>query len=406
MPGKNSELPATETGGHSWLNGLRVFAIWAAVIIGCLSLSSYVLVRWLERQILTTENWVTLVSPIPKQPVVASALGGYISSQVFDSTNVQQKITEALPPQAGFLAGPLSSQLQTLTTRASTSLVASDGFQSVWSGANRIAMARLLATARGTTPPLQQRVNDRFNINISDAAPKLRGALGKAAGVFPALQPATEKTLQVTTDLKSRPRRIHQVIRMTDTLYKILPLVTSAAFLIALALSWRRRRTLLISAATIFLLMLLELIALKWLRQETLAQVKNPDNTAAVTYIYDTFLKGLKDRIYVLLAVVAVIWALCLAAGPARWAVTMRSRIFPERLRKNRVSSLIYATREWIRHYQYYLWLGVLAVVLGSMAAFLTITGHVVVNALLLIISLCALLYIIATPHKPLATIR
>jgi hypothetical protein len=173
-----------------------------------------------------------------------------------------------------------------------------------------------------------------------------------------------------------------------------------------LALSWRRRRTLLISAATIFLLMLLELIALKWLRQETLAQVKNPDNTAAVTYIYDTFLKGLKDRIYVLLAVVAVIWALCLAAGPARWAVTMRSRIFPERLRKNRVSSLIYAAREWIRHYQYYLWLGVLAVVLGSMAAFLTITGHVVVNALLLIISLCALLYIIATPHKPLATIR
>jgi hypothetical protein len=398
MAAKNSEMTGLR-GGHSWTHGLRVFALWAAVIIGCLSLGSYVVVRWVERQILTTENWVALVSPLPKQPVVSTALGNYIGAQVFQNVPVEQKIRDALPPRADFLAGPLAVQLQGLATKAAQDLVASDAFQTIWSGANRVAMNRLVAQSRGETPPLQQKVNERFNINLSDSRGKLRDALGKAADVFPALEPASQKAIDVSANLQARPRRIHQVIQKFDTLNKVLPFLTLAALLSALALAWRRRVTIMVSAVTVFILMLVELIALKWLRQETLSQVRNEDNLPAASYIYDTLLSGLKARIYVVLVAMVVVWALCLLAGPSRWAVSFRSSIALDRLQRSRLGAWWRTSRAWVRQYLYYLWVAALVVVLGIMALLSNVSGQVVLNAGLVIVSLCALLYIIATPH-------
>lgn len=222
MPDKRPDESAKQGTGRSWIHGLRALALWVAVIIGCLSFSSYVVVRWVERQILTTDNWITLVSPLPKQPVVSTALGNYIGDQIFDEQTVEQKIRDVLP-RGDFLAPPLASQLHSLATKAAQNVVASDAFQTVWTGANRAAMDRLLAVSRGQTPPLQQRINERFNINVSGSLSTVRSALGKAADAFPALQPAADKSVQVSADLQARPRRIYQVIQKTDTLYTVLP---------------------------------------------------------------------------------------------------------------------------------------------------------------------------------------
>jgi hypothetical protein len=395
-----TEPVEAETREHPRLNWPRMFAIWVAATIGCLSFSSYVVVRWLEHQVLTTENWVALVSPLPKQPVVSAALGNYLSAQVVAAVPLEDKISAALPPQAVFLAKPLASQLQSLITRVSTSLAASDTFQTIWTGANRVAMNRLVTTARGQTSPLQKRINDRFNINISDSAGKLRAALGNAANVFPALQPTTQKALQISADLHARPRRIHQVVRTTDTLNTVLPYVILASLLFALALSWRRRRLVIIMVVAVFCLLLIELIALKWGRQQTLDQVRNPANLSAVGYIYDSILAGLKTRIYWVLGALAVIWLLCLAGGPAGWAASLRSFIALDRLKRSRMAGWWQTARTWAAQYKYFLWLGAAVLVLGGMAAFATVSTQVVVNAMLLIVALCSLIYIIATPRS------
>lgn len=161
------------------------------------------------------------------------------------------------------------------------------------------------------------------------------------------------------------------------------------------------------SAIAVFTLLLIELIALKWLRQETLAQVHNPGNMSAAQFIFDTLAGGLKARIYVALGLMAVIWALCLVGGPSGWAVRFRSMIALDRLRRSRAGSWWRLVRVWVRSYLWYLWLAVLVIVLGGMAAFMAVTGAVILNALLLTVSLWALLYIIATPHaKSLSALR
>lgn len=388
---------------HGWRNRLRASLAALLVIVGCLAFSAYVVVHWAERQILNTDNWVALVSPLPKQPVVASALGGYISDQVFQNVAVQEKITSALPPQAGFLAGPLASQLKTLTTSAAQKLVASDAFQTIWSGANRIAMGRLLAQARGQTPPLQAKINEKFNINLSDSSGKLRDALGKASSAIPALQPAANKAINISTDLRSRPKRLQQYVKTTDTLAAVLPFLTVASFLGALALSAWRRRTTLVFALSIIVLMLVELIAIKWLRQETLNQVHNPANLSAVGYIYDTLVGWLKSMIYVVLAVMAVLSALLFLSSPAAWARSARSYIHIEKIRDSKVMAVWREARLWVKKYEYYLWLAVVVIALVILAIVGTVTGRTVANTILLMLSLFALLHIIASPpHRQL----
>jgi len=387
--------------GHGWRNRLRALAAALLVIIGCLAFSAYVVVHWAERQILNTDNWVALVSPLPKQPVVATALGGYISDQVFQNVAVEEKITNALPPQAGFLAGPLAGQLKTLTTRAAQKLVASDAFQAIWAGANRIAMDRLLAQARGQTPPLQAKINEKFNINLSDSSGKLRDALGSAANAIPALQPAANKAVTISTDLRSRPRRLQQYVKTTDNLAAILPMLTIASLLGALALSSWRRRTTLIIVLSIILLMLVELVAVKWLRQETLNQVHNSANLSAVSYIYDALVGWLKNMIYVVLGIMAVLAAVLLLAGPAKWAESARSYVHIEKIRDSRVMATWRSTRLWIKKREYYLWLAVIVIVLAGLALVDTITGRTVANAVLLTLSLFALLHIVASPSRP-----
>ena len=363
-----------------------------------LAFAAFVPVHWAERQILTTDNWVALVSPWPKNSQVSTALGNYISNQVFSSANVQQEINDALPPRAAFLAPPLTNQLKSLTDKTAQRLVASDAFQTIWIGANRTAMDRLLANARDQKTPVRAKLNQRFNIDLSGSSGKLSQALGKAADAIPALQPASQKAVALSTDLKARPRRIQEGVKTVDTLHRILPMLSLAALLSALAFSAYRRRTLIAAATTLLILMLVELIAVKWLRQTTLDQVHNSANVSAVSYIFDSSVAWLRHMIYWVLALSAILIAWLWAAGPAEWSRELKSYLHLEKLRQGRLIIWWHDLRFWVKRHEYRLWLGALILVLAIVATLTHINGRVAINAFLLVISLVALVHIIATP--------
>ena len=386
---------------RGWRYWLRGVGIGLLILLGSVGFGAFVAVHWVEDQVLTPDHWVALVAPIPKQAVVSTALGSYISDQLFSAVPVEQTITDALPPKAAFLAGPLASQLHSLTTKAAQNAVASDTFQTVWTGANRLAINRLVSNARGQAPPLQARINQKFNVNISGAAPQIRAALGKASTAIPALQPASQKGLQISADLHARRQRLHQAIKTIDTAAAVLPLFVSACLLGALALSARRRRTTLTITVSVIVVMLLELIALKGARQALLDQVHHASNVPAISYVYDTVVGGLRQMIFTAAIVAIIVFCIALAAGPAKWAVSFRSLIHFERVEQSRAMAWWRKARIWIKQWQYYLWLAVAVLVLAYIALFMTVTGQAVANALLLTLSLFALIHIVATPRQP-----
>jgi hypothetical protein len=384
-----------------WTKRIRAAAVGVLVGVGCLGLAAFVVVHWAERQIFTTDNWVALVSPLPRQPVVSDALGSTISDKVFEAAPVEQEISDALPPRAAFLAKPLASQLKTITTNSARKLVAGDAFQSIWSGANRLAMNRLVSTARNKESPVQAKINQKFDIDISDASGGLRKALGAASNALPALQPAANKAIDISTDLKARPHRLHQVVRSTDTLSVILPLLVVACFLSALAFSNHRRHTALAFAITTIVFMLAELIAIKWLRQETISQVNNLANIPAVTYIYDSLVGWLRHMIYWVLAAMVIAIGGILLGGPADWAVSARKFMRLHNIGNSRAMLKWRQARLWVRQWRGYLWLGASVLVLVSLVTIVpVVNGRSILNALLLVISLCAAVQITASPRK------
>jgi hypothetical protein len=382
------------------LNWLRTALIGLLIFVGCLASGAYVVVHWTEDKVLTTDHWVALISPLPKEAVVSNTLGSYISDTVFAEAPVEQAISDALPPRAAFLASPLAGQLHTLTTKAAQKLVASDGFQTIWVAANRIAMTHILADARGQKVPARGKLSEKFNLNLSNVSGQLGSVLGSASSAIPALQPASKTAINVSTDLHTRPHRLRQIVQAIDFSAIVLPLVFTACFLTALAVSLRRRHTSIVIAISLLIVMLVELIALKAGRQEVLNQVQHPANLAAVSFIFDALVAGLKQLIDTVLISLLFILGICFALGPADWAVKLRVLTRLDRWNGSDAQNWWTGARIWVRQWQYYIWLAIFIAVLAAMALLVNVGSRSVTNAVLLAISLFAMVHIIATPRR------
>jgi hypothetical protein len=384
------------------LGWLRATIMGLLIVIGCLAFGAFVIVHWTEDQVLTTDHWVALVSPLPKQPVVSNTLGTYISDKVFAEAPVEQAISDALPPRASFLASPLAGQLQTITTKAAQRIVASDGFQSIWVAANRVAMAHILADARGQEAPTRGKLSEKFNLNLSNVSGQLSTVLGSASNAIPALQQASKTAINVTTDLHTRPHRLRQIVQAIDYSHVVLPLAVAASFMSALALSLRRRRTSIIIVISLLIVMLLELIAIKAGRQEVLNQVKQPANLAAVSFIFDSLVAGLRQLINTVLVVLLLILGICFALGPAEWAHKLRVWLRLDRWYGSPAQRQWTNARARLRQREYYVYLGVFIGILAIVALAVPANARSVANAALLMISIFAVVHIIATPRESL----
>lgn len=251
---------------------VRKSSVVILAVIACVSIVLFTFIHWIERQVLTTDNWVQTVSTLPSNPVVSTALGSYISEQIYANVPVQQEISNVLPPKAVFLAAPLAGQLKSLITQVTERIVRSNTFTQVWTTANRTAMTTLLTNARSPTPPSNNKVNQLFTLNLSGVQGAIKNALGSTGLAFPALQSNSNSLVNVQANLDAKRHQLWSYIRITDYLRAVLPFVIAATMLGALALTYDRRRMLLVFSISVIVLLLLEIIAVKVLRETYLAR--------------------------------------------------------------------------------------------------------------------------------------
>src|SRR5437868_5545296 len=106
--------PVKSTKSSTAWTKLRAVTVGVLVGIAGLSVAAFSMVHWTEQRVLNTDNWVAMVGNLPKDPTVSTALGTYLAGQLIEAVNVKQRLTEALPPQAGFIVDPLVEQLRTI----------------------------------------------------------------------------------------------------------------------------------------------------------------------------------------------------------------------------------------------------------------------------------------------------
>ncbi len=213
----------------------------AAVLIVIASLVAFLAIAaiWVNRQALNTDNWTRTSSKLLEQPVIRDRVAARLTDELYQSVDVQQALSDALPPRAKILAGPAANALRTQVEKTARKALARPDVQALWADANRGAHEQLLAVLNGGGTTVSTR-NGEVVLNLQDLLGKLQqetGVGGRLRKVLPAS--ATQVTLFRSNELSAAQTGV----KILRPLPIVLLLVSLALFGIAVAIApgWRRR---------------------------------------------------------------------------------------------------------------------------------------------------------------------
>jgi hypothetical protein len=369
---------------------LSRFGSIVLVITSVLLLAALLLVRWLDTRILNTDNWVATVSSLPKDPVVSTALGTYMVSNIISPADATAKIKDALPPKAGFLAAPIYDQLHTRVTRLTTKFISSDQFQGIWTSANQLAVSRLLDSARAGPTTERTGQPTKLQVGLQDLRQKLVSSqkLDTVAD--------RRRTAGITVDFKTKKENFGTFVRLADSLNKVLPFVTLAALTGGIALAVRRARAAYIFLASSAVMCLAVLIATKLLTSSVVGQVRHAEYKSAVAIIMTQLTSNLKNMtINLLIACIVGI-----AIGVALHYALPRLRLRFPNFQKTSFSHALTTIRPAVKKYSLYI-LGSVVVVILAVLSFSSseVTPAILINSAALIVITTSVLAILRRPN-------
>lgn len=145
------------------------------VLVGLLAISS-VVARFARSEILDTDRYVTMVTPLASDPAIQEAITNRVTEEIFAQVDVEGLTTDALTaltedrprlePVVG-LAPVIAGQAENFVHDTVGSLVASDQFETLWIQANRTAHDRLAAVLTGDTQVAAIEIDDSGTVSLN-----------------------------------------------------------------------------------------------------------------------------------------------------------------------------------------------------------------------------------------------
>jgi len=262
-----------------------------AVLFAVLMIPSVVL-WWYERDVINTERYLEVVTPLASDPETRSAIASAISAEVRDNIDLEALMDAAaqdLPPRSAALFRALTEPLQVAVDEyirhAAEDVLAGEDFHAVWAELNRRAHGRMLTTDGGTV-----------YLELGPIVEALRARLSSQGSDFAARIPAVDKKHPlVKAPLLAHAQRHHRTLRV---LMFVLPIVALILLAVAVWLSRDRWQTVLIAAMSTAIAMLV-LLAATYLGRPVVA----PGTGSTV---YNAFAGSLRADIRWVLAISAV----------------------------------------------------------------------------------------------------
>jgi hypothetical protein len=309
---------ASKPARKRWRGWVAILLIVIASVLAPISVATV----WVHNTLLNTDQYVSTVGPLASNADVQNALANRVTNAVVKGADVQQRLKKALPSGAAFAVPFVAQGLQQFVHRVVLKLVQSPRFASLWNGINRRAHTQVVGILTGT---------GRFsNLKHGDVVLDLGPVVSKATkqleklgvtGVSP--KNANKKIVLFSSkDLK----KVQGGVEFLNHLVVALPIITALAFAGGIAISLRRRTSLLWSGAGLAISMALLLILFNLLRTVYLNSLPASVNSAAAKAVYDQVLSFLRTSLRALFAVGLVVMLGAWLAGPGRVAVRIRTK--------------------------------------------------------------------------------
>ncbi len=322
---------AAGQGRHSSRAALvaRRVVAWILVVLVSILVPLSVVTVWSVRTVTNTDRYVETMAPLVREKVVTNYLAVAATDRIFESTDVQGRITNALPAKADFIAAPVTNQLKLFVVKQMQTVFNSDWFHTFWDKTNRRVHTSLVDFLTGNTPPTVAKAQT-VAVTLTPAINRAIDQLdARGVTVFDPVkeQLATGKpfTFQIVNSPQAKQARTF--FRWAKDIGWLLPLITLVLLGLALLAAVQRRKTLVRAAvgSAIAIAVFLALLALGRTYFLDHAGMVPDDVSGAV---WDTVLRFLDDALRVafwIAAVIAVVGWLC---GPGRWAVTVRRSVW------------------------------------------------------------------------------
>ncbi len=305
---------------------------------------------WARRTLLNTDRYVATVAPLAEDPAIQEYLARTVTAEVFTALDVQDRLSQALSekaPQLTFLAGPITSSVQSFVQSQVQKIFATEAFATFWEEANRFVHAQLIAALNGGGETVSV-VNGKVVLNLlplvnqglkavssvvsnligrpftppeitgtevpSEAIAKLESALGVTL-------PSQFGTIVVydSKDLAAVQKSVNQASKLI-TLLVVLFVVF---FAVAMLVSPRRRRTLVQLTASFAVILIVERRLAIAAGNDIVGKAKE-ENQAAARALVDQVMGSLLRYTGWLLAISLVTLVVALVSGPYPWAVRLR----------------------------------------------------------------------------------
>jgi hypothetical protein len=223
---------------------------WVAVLVVLGTLVTLVAIFsiWANRQMLNTDNWVGTSSRLLADQKIDEQLSLFIANQVFEHSELEAKLDEALPSKLEPLAGPLAGGLQQLAPQIAERVLEAPRTQELWGAANRAAHEALLKVLDGGGSRVATE-NGEVTLDLSAIVDQVGGRLG-IGGLGEKLPPEAGKIVVLRSEQLSTAQKIAKAVRRLPI---VLTLLAFVLFGLAIFLAGPRRRQALRSVGIGFL---------------------------------------------------------------------------------------------------------------------------------------------------------
>jgi hypothetical protein len=328
--------------------GIRGVVAAVLVAVAAFALVTSVVGVWAARTAFDTDRWVAAVAPLPRDPLVATAVAQYATTELFEVLDVDQRLRDVLPEQAAFVVAPLTGQLRGYIQNTVDNVLQSERFEAIWVELNRRAHQRAIEIISGESSVVVAR-QDRV---VIDLLPLINQVLRQLSAQLPTmfgrqLALPNLSSGEIPANLRERvsaelgvplPANFAQftvynagqleAVRQAVVTAKrgIILFVAGTILLLGLALliSPRRRRTLLQLGLWLVIAAVAITASLRAARNEVVQQVPTGAYRDGVGAAFTTVFASLRDRGVLVIWIGVALAVLAYLVGPGRLPTWLR----------------------------------------------------------------------------------
>jgi chromosome condensin MukBEF MukE localization factor len=346
---------------------------------------------WTGNTIVKTDRYEEATAPIIRNSAVQTAISSYATDQLFKNVDVNNVISEALPPRADFLAPTISDQLKSHTQGTLQKILANPNFQQKWNEVQKKSHDRFIAT-------VEKNGSDGV-ISVNELYQQLSGNLKNTKLSFLANKPLPAKIGSVQVAKGEQIRVLNKVITHIDrwrTLAVLLFLASAAA---GIYLSRKHRKAVVLLSLYSVVGMFATLITLR-ITREVIAGKVDAKYSEAVRQTLQIFFHPLVIQTVTILCLFAVVAFIAWVSGSSKSASFFKARTSD--LLAGKLHRAVFGAKEtsftlWLGKYKRYIeWtmVGIIALI----ALLIRLTPKALILCAFLIFLLILVVEMLAAP--------